>query len=345
MGQVFLKKGRSAHVYLLMSLILFSPIIYIGMKSGGMNFRNGQFLVLYFFLYLMSAVLIYEIATLCANFFYTGIKAERSKYYIFASLIVVCLFLQGFIGVEKNQTFYALTTKTKVHNAYGFSFWQGEFNAKSGWANQTTRDASKWMTKNIPTQETILCQWSYLRMLDYLTDNQYDFQKIEYRFSHENMNKKALFIWPRYDARVMSGNSLVALYEEDFLSQVNTDRIKYVVVTSRRNFLTLYLQDHTGFKQIHSITRGNNNIKIFKTTKFPVDPNLHFNVKLHEDVIPFFQIAARENRMVLNNRMDEIKQILNWDGEHINSFVDLVENQDQTMFWQTYEKVESRRIY
>nr|MDA3788578.1 hypothetical protein [Desulfobacula sp.] len=214
-----------------------------------------------------------------------------------------------------------------------------------GWANKTTREASDWITTHIPKQEIILCQWYYLNMLDYLTDDQYNFQFIEHSFSHENLQKKALFVWPRYNFKIMEGNSLVSIYEENFLAQVNNDKVKYIVVTHRRNFLTLYLQDHPDFEQVHSITRDKLNIKIFKTKGFPVSPDPGFNVKFHKDIYNFFHLASKENKSVFTIRKNEIKQILNWNDEQVESFVLLVSKPDPDRFWQVYEKVKPRTIY
>ncbi len=347
--RVFTKEKRPAHVVLLFSVILFSPIIYIGMKSGGINFRNGQFLLLYFFLYLMSAVLISDFSNGCgyifSRFFLNGRTAGKINIFLVCSLAALCIVFQTFVGREKDKTFYALLKKTKVHTVYGFSLGQEGFDDRSGWANQTTRDASHWIQQNIPAHEPILCQWEYLRMLDYLTDNQYKFHKVQYGFSHTQSQKKALFVWPRYDAGVMAGNSLVALYEEDFLSQINTHQIQYVVVTSRRNFLTLYLQEHPGFELVYSITRASKNIKIFKVLRFPVDPIGQFTVKLQEDVVSFFKLSDRENSRVFEGRINEMKRILHWDDSQVSAFVTLVTHPDSTLFWREYERVNSKTVY
>ena len=344
-GHLLFKKNPRGHFYVFFSLILFLPIIYIGMKSGGLNFRNGQFILLYYLLYLMSAFMIVNISRTCSTFFLSGPREKIPGRLLFSVLLMACLFLQIFIGAGDGGRSFDLLKENKVKNFYGFSFWQDDYNSKDGWANETTREAAEWITRHIPKQETLLCQWYYLNMLDYLTDDQYDFQFVEHSFFHENLQKKALFVWPRYNFKVMEGNSLVAIYEENLLNQVNKDRVNYIVVTHRRNFLTLYLQGHPDFELMHSITRGRRNIKIFKTTRFPVSPDPDFIVKFHEKIYNFFQLAVKENKPVFNLQKNEIKQILNWNDEQLASFVLNVSNPDPEMFWQAYEKVKPRTIY
>ena len=345
LGKFFFNKKRS-FFYLFIPLVLFSPVIYIGMKSGGMNFRAGQFMVLFFLLYLMSAFMVADISNAIAGYFFKGSKEKTPGRILFSVFLGLCLFFQVFTAADDARGFSELLKRDKIKNFYGFSLWQGSFNSKDGWANETTREAAEWISKHIPGQEIILCQWYYLNMLDYLTENQYDFQFVEHSFFHENIDKKAIFLWPRYNFHIMEGNSLVAIYEENLLAQVNKDRVQYIVVTARRNFLTLYLQGHPDFEQIHSITRGRwNNIKIFKTQRFPVSPDSTFSVKFHEDIYNFFQLAAKENKLVFDYQKNVMKQILNWNDDQLEFFVSNVTNPDPEMFWQVYEKVKPRTIY
>ncbi len=345
MGRLLSKKKQAAHFYLFFSVLLFSPVIYIGMKSRGVNFRDGQFLVLYFLLYLMMAYTMADLSSRIAGLFSKGAKKKYINAVIFSCFLLVCLFFQIFIGATDNRTFYALTQENKIRNVYGFSFWQNEFNACDGWANALSREAAEWITTHIPKQETILCQWSYLRMLDYLTNNQYTFQLIEYRFSHDVPGKNPLFIWPRYNFKILEGNSLVALYEDVFLSQVNQDRVTYIVVTDRRNFLSLYLKNHPDFEQIHSITHGKGNVKLFKTKGFPVRSNPEFNVKFTENIYTVFQLAAGENKAVFESLKHELGQILSWNNAQLESFSLFVNESDQEGFWKAYEQVRPKTIY
>lgn len=340
----FFVRKQTAHAYLVCALFLFSPIVYVGMTSGSSGFRHGQFMVLYFLLYLMTAILLKRLSS-AGTVFFKGPKNEKLKDYIIVGLIGLCVFFQVFIGSEPDRTVYALMKKEKVHRVYGFSFWNGEFHENGGWVNPVTREGSDWISNHIPKGEPILCQWYYLRMLDYFTDNKYGFKKIKYRLFHEDMGGKPLFLWPRYNPETMAGNSLAGLYEEDFLSQVNGEQIRFIVVTHRRNFLTMYLRAHPGFEQIHSITRENKNIKIFKTSNFPVEPNTQFNVRFHENLVPYFQAAGKNDAIVFENRKRELKQILNWDDTRLNVLISLVMQPDITNFKQSYKTVKSRMIY
>ena len=343
---VFSRK-RMALVYLFFSLVVFSPVIYIGMKSGGANFRHGQFLILYFLLYLMTAFMIADLSNGIAGLFFDGGKQRRTKQFLLVCFLGACLFFQVFVGAGFNgrRTFFNLMIAEKVKTAYGFSYWQGDFNARDGWANDATRAAAEWIQSHVPKNETILCQWHYLKMLDYLTDNQYDFQFIEYSRAVNRSGKKALFVWPRYPYQIMEGNSLVSLYEEDFLSQINQNRVETIVVTYRRNFLTRYLQDHPDFMEAQSLTRGKRNIKIFKTRRFPVRPHPRFHVNFHVDIYHFFQWAAQHNPPVFAIRKKEIQQILNWDDDQITRFESLVKASDKEQFWQAYDMVRPKTIY
>lgn len=349
MGRSFSVKKHRAHVCLLWCLVLFSPIIYIGMQSKGINFRQGQFMILYFLLYLMASALMVELSDKIAqSLFFKTKKQTLVKYaapVVFTGLLFLCLGLQIFIGTRGNHTFYGLTKAGRIQNTYGFSFWQGEFNDRDGWSVPITREAAQWISTHVPKHKTLLCQWFYLAMMDYLTENQYDFQQIEHSFVHGDPGEKALFVWPRYKTGIMKGNSLVALYEQNFLSQVNTQRAAYIVVTPLRNFLTLYLQNHPDFELIHSITRGRSNVKIFKTKQFPVGARPGFKVKFTQETYDLFHRADQENPGVLEGFKREMKQILNWEDTQVERFVLLAADPDPARFWKAYEKVRTQTVY
>ncbi|MCP4021134.1 MAG: hypothetical protein GY729_04775 [Desulfobacteraceae bacterium] len=341
------QKNRASLLCLFFTMILFSPVVYIGMKSGGINFRNGQFMVLYFLFYLMTAFMVANFSGAIAALFFKGRSKNKIKITLFTVLILTCLFFQIFAGPdEKNRyRFYTLTQKTKIRNFYGFSFWQGKFNEKDGWAGNATRDAGNWIEENIPKKETILCQWYYLYMLDYLTDNQYDFQFVSYTFYHDDARKKPLFIWPRYNYKVLESNSLVALFENNLLAQVNENKINYLVVTHRRNFLALYLKEHPDFELAYSITHKKKNIKIFKTRRFPVSPLPQFSTKFHEDMFRFFRHAAQKNKPVFHFLKNEMQRITHWDEDQLQAFIRLIDSGNPEQFRQTYDMVKPRTPY
>jgi hypothetical protein len=244
-----------------------------------------------------------------------------------------------------SHSFLSLFRQDKIENIYGFALWGHEFNDRDGWATEVPRETARWIQEHVPVGQTILCQWFYLNMLDYLTEGRYTFDFVPYTFVHDQPGKKALFIWPRYNVRILEGNSLVALYEQDLLAHVNAGHVKYVLATFRRNFLSLYLGAHPDFEMVTSITRGRHNIKVYETKSFPVDPIDDFEVKFHEDLYLFFVRAFRENRPVYGFLISQIQTILNWDDGQVTDFERLIQQSDEKAFWRTFEKVKPRTIY
>jgi len=341
------KENRIPLLVLFFCSLLFSPIIYLGMKAEGVNFRHGQFIILYFLLYLVLAFMAADLPARAAGFFPRRARMQKSGILFSGGVIAGCLFFQMAVapGSGKEHTFLSLVQKEKIENVYGFGLWRHGFNNRDGWAADTPREAARWIQENIPAGQTILCQWFYLNMLDYLTENRYKFEFVPYTFYHEAPGKKALFIWPRYNVKILEGNSLVALYEQDLLAQINTGRVKYVLATFRRNFLSLYLSAHPDFEMIHSITHGRHNIKVYETKSFPIRSIEHFDVKFHEDLYMFFHRAFTDNRPVFNSLKNEMKTILNWNETQLEAFVELISASDEKAFWRVYEKVKPRTIY
>lgn len=346
LGSLFFKKRRRPFVFLFAVILLFSPVIYIGMKSGGANFRKGQFFILYFVLYLMLSFCIADISCRISSLF--GDAGKRKAFpLIFLCFLLPCLYFQVFVGAkpDKSERFLTLIQQDKITGFYGFSFWQGEFNARNGWAGDTTREAAQWMKAHIPAGETVLCQWYVMHMLAYLTENRYDMQYVEYTWYHEDESKTPLFVWPRYRYKVMEGNSLVAIYEDNLLAQVNGERIRYLIVTQRRNFLSLYMSAHPDFELVQSVTHGGQNIKIYKAKRFPVRPLPEFTVKFDRDIYRLFAHAAKESPPTFDYLTTELKQILNWGDEQLETFSRLVRASDRKGFARTYDVVKARTVY
>jgi hypothetical protein len=341
------RENRVPLLYLFFCVILFSPVIYLGMKAEGVNFRHGQFMIFYFLLYLFLAFAVADLPARAAVFFSGRAGRQKAGALFSGGIIAVCLFFQTAVSSSSGNThsLFSLFQQDKIENIYGFGLWRHDFNDRDGWAANTPREAARWIQENIPDGQTILCQWFYLNMLDYLTENRYNFEFVPYTFYHETPGKKALFIWPRYNVKIMEGNSLVALYEQDLLSQVNAGRVRYVLATFRRNFLSLYLNAHPDFEMVHSITHGRHNIKVYAAKTFPVRPIDNFVVKLHKNIYPFLFRAFNENRPVYHFLTSQIRTILNWNERQIDDFDRLIEESDEAQFWRTFEKVKPRTVY
>jgi hypothetical protein len=341
------RENRVPLLYLFFCGFLFSPVIFLGIKSEGVNFRHGQFMIFYFLLYLVLAFAVADLPARAAAVFSGKAGVKKAGTLFSALIIIVCLFFQMAVppASGNNHALFSLFQQDKMENIYGFALWRHDFNDRDGWAADTPREAARWIQENIPAGQTILCQWFYLNMLDYLTENRYDFKFVPYTFYHETPGKKALFIWPRYNVKILEGNSLVALYEQDLLAQVNEGRVKYVLATFRRNFLSLYLNAHPDFEMVHSITHGRHNIKVYAVRTFPVHPIDKFVVKLDEDIYPFFFRAFTENRPVYRFLTSQIQTILNWDERQVDDFDRLIGESDEAEFWRSFEKVKPRTVY
>jgi len=341
------KENRIPLLILFFCLVLFSPIVYLGMKSQGVNFREGQFMTLYFLLYLFLVFAATDLSERVTGLFSGTTGTKKTGAVFSTSVIAVCLFFQMTVTPASgtSHSFLSLLKQDKIENIYGFALWRHEFNDRDGWAAEAPRETARWIQEHVPAGRTILCQWFYLNMLDYLTENRYIFEFIPYTFVHDQPGKRALFIWPRYSVRILEGNSLVALYEQDLLAHINAGQVKYVLATFRRNFLSLYLNAHPDFEMLTSITRGGQNIKVYETKSFPVEPIDTFKVKFHKDLYPFFVRAFSENRAVYRFLISQIQTILNWDDRQVDDFERLIQQSDEKAFWQIFEKVKPRTIY
>ncbi len=346
------RKNR-ATTLLLCSVFLFLPIILV---VGITNIRVGQVMILYFLLYLMSANLLINFPreVIRSRVFKLGPYRLKNVFLKISTMLIVstCLFLQIFIGVgaKRTKNFYALITGRTRRANHCFSFWKGGFNV-GGWANETVNEASTWIMENIPYDANLLCQWHYRTSIDFFTECNYKLVKIEkieltsQVLDNISMDKlgKPLFIWTRKGAKKVIGNRFSTLFEDSILKQINANHIDYVIITFRRNFLSLYFENNPNFTLAKTFSGGK--IKIYQVKNLPVIARDEFPVRFGSETYKYLRRLCRQFPQKYEEEKRNLERALMWPDDEVTRFFSFVESGDQKGFWGNYERVEERKIY
>lgn len=346
----------------LICVVLFSPIVYAIAKT---NFRTGQLLLLYCLLYLMTANLLINFPNELFSRIPDGRINPSTKRRLLRTIqfavVALSVITQAFLGVNSKKNLYALITNNRISNIYEFSFWRGDF-THTRWADETVRQASKWVEENIPCGTDILCQWSNRTAIDFFTGAKYSLSELG-NFSireliKEDMPSKAkrnrickainkssvdtfgkpLFIWTRW----RDEKFLHCIFEEHLLKQINDNRVGYIIVTLRRNFLSLYFQDNPDVSLVKSFSGGR--IKIYKVNKYPVAPSEGFAVRFGEgiykvSVYKYFRQLYEKDLSEYRRQKRNIKTILRWPDDRAEEFFLFFEEARQKEFYDHYRHI------
>ncbi|MBL7156552.1 MAG: glycosyltransferase family 39 protein [Candidatus Omnitrophica bacterium] len=329
-GAVFRKK-LSDRIFL-MAVILFLPVVYITAKA---NSRLGQFLTLYFLFYL-------AIANFLINFPTEFLKAKNRILNISVFfLVLACVLMQVFVGATAKKNFLSLIFGVKVRGVYEFSFWKSDFKL-DGWTSKTVRESSEWIEENIVPGTAILCQKYALNAIYFFTQGKYELLEIknveisEFKNKYERRYEEPLFIWP-------SREWLEGQFESDLLKQINDGRIGYLVVTQKRNFLNLYVENNPKFSLLKSFSKGE--IKIYKATKYPVTPIGGNLIGFEYGVYKYFRQLYLNSKRKYDLQKENFEVILGWPDSEIKKFFSIIEEGRKREFWRNYQKVYEWKVY
>ena len=167
-----------------------------------------------------------------------------------------------------------------------------------GWHDASMENIADWITKNIPEKATIMCEWYKMRSIYFFSNGRNKMCAIPIRRDgrkqpmgqHETVSKKnselfkyrcemtPLFLWSNHDL-AFPRFGLFAFCECDILDRIRAEKVDYVIVTKRRNFLSLYFDKSPCFKKIHETNQGEN--KIYQVVCAESDSGFEMRIGSH----------------------------------------------------------------
>ena len=263
---------------LAISMLCLLPLAF---ALGIVKFRIGQA----FILYLLSALVVAESAVvfLRFGFFKWGrafkrLRGKEGFLTTLSTIVVVCVVvLYHLFG--NNPCSRQMLNILKEKPASAVSFLGPEHLFVGGWHDASMENLGDWITENIPGNATIMCEWYKMRSIYFFSNGRNKMCSIPIRQSgrkypmgqHETVSKKnselysvkcermPLFLWSNHD-QVFPGASLFAFCECDIFDRIRSEKVDYVIVTKRRNFLSLYFDKSLCFRKIHETNQGENKI-------------------------------------------------------------------------------------
>lgn len=275
-------RGCRADVLLGLVLLLSMPYVSI---VGRMDFRLGQLIFLLFLSYLVLGKMILDISRWLQNLVNTFIFEFR-----YAKIVLAVVFVGIIAGVQMlypwkqdrgNLVFlkrgYAWQRLVNGHTDFHV---QGQFHQQGKWGpDAPEREAARWINEHIPGGEKIIVsEPSSGSPLFFHTKGEYPVESIPVveataqrklfietwpeSFAHDMGQDSDLIFMSSKFANISPHNSIYVLLQKPFLSLIADQAIGYVYVGQRRNFLTLYFDEHPSFGEVARFGNGKN--KLFR---------------------------------------------------------------------------------
>lgn len=293
-------KASRAEKVLLSGLVLFLPLIlHLGNWPA---LRVGQSFYLFLLSYLALARLLWAVAS----------DLPRHKIWMGIGMVITLLALavqiwvgdRGFIHFLKH--FEPSGIVPNAGGVYTMSFGRDDWEV-GGWHNEFVEEAGEWLRDNTAPGDPMLIDWYWARSLYFYLGARQPVHMTSYISSrdiepigHASL-APILFIWPQAGKTNPMTSKLNALPESRFLAQMRELNIKYVVVTPRRNFLTLYLRANPGFEEIKQF--GSGQIKIFKVQDQL--SSIGFPTHIDPRTVTYMHRAAEENPVLYERLVEE----------------------------------------
>ena len=134
-------------------------------------------------------------------------------------------------------------------------------------------------------------------------------------------NPRVLFLWTHEAPDIET--SMETLIEENLLQQIQENNIQYVIVTWRRNFMSLYFDSHPGFMRVAAFgdDEASDKIEIYSVE----DPSRIEDFPLHVDsAVPSYLADLQQSDEAAYQRLVEefFVQRLGWTEEMVQDLVD-----------------------
>jgi 4-amino-4-deoxy-L-arabinose transferase-like glycosyltransferase len=295
--------------FLFLSLVCFFPV---ALFTSLRRLRPGQVTIIYF----LSFIALAHCLFLLADFLYQKVlpkfinpSIEKNRKTVKYSITALVLGVLLCVHFYKNGS-PILTILMNKHHSVGFFNIGGEPLKVEGWHTDLFQSAGEWVKKNVPEGQPIMCDWFGMRSVYFFSGGKNKMFPVPLRYSdirfiggqqeqgygpHFNYYKETaslpLYLWVRYPSDDLAPKTrMFALCEDDLFARLEREGIDYVMVTPRRNFMTMYFEDNPCFERIAEFEGGK--IKIYKVNC--TQPVKEYEMKVADPVGSYLKRLAEK---------------------------------------------------
>jgi len=339
-------KGDTSSRVLTLTGLCYLPIIYF---MGLSNFRVGQGLFFYYLSFLALAAFIDTVITkgyellIRLKLNYTWIKHP-------AILIIIAFILSGAQFFLRKNADLGGKTYFLRSNVY---LWTQGYKIET-YADKRRYGAHdplmrKWMEENLPTTEPVM-----VSERDYITDK-YVFAGQKHIILGMPINEVRRISAAEQATKddtviLLSGilrknermSDVLLLTENDLLTTIKKLNIKHIIISKRRNYLSLYFDRNTSFSKIKEFAKGA--IRIYRVNDVHTVGN--FKPLVSTQLVRYLSALTEHNPEKIENDFEKVfEPLFGWNRTLLKDFYSVNTEMLTKKFSQEFRLVRNGKIY
>ncbi|WP_373031378.1 ArnT family glycosyltransferase [Sulfurovum sp.] len=309
-----------SYLFVAVVMLCMLPLVFI---SGERDLRVGQLLLFYNFTFLIVVSSIVEISNIVTTHF----KLRDS--YFFCGGNILALALLFFIVCFQIYMPVASIEEKNIFICQNFLYSKfiKNNNKRSviGIFTDKEKKCGEWISRNLPIGSKFAVSVpSEGKGIFFYSGGGYPIKIMPVLQSNKlapNYEKqkddRVIFLssWSRYDVPL---NKIFSLSENDFLASIKENKVDYIIVNKRRNYLTFYLDDNMNFSKIKEF--GGGTIKIYRV--LGSKKKKHFKTLISRQIRSYFRILKKNDSARVDRYVNEFfKPVLGWEMEEVDQMI------------------------
>jgi 4-amino-4-deoxy-L-arabinose transferase-like glycosyltransferase len=258
--------------------LCFLPALVV---QGLVGFRARQGMVFFILSYLVLVGVVWEaIRAIRARWSWGELSFQSLAAFLWVALTAGLLF--GQVKREEGKFWnYAQRYDSRRFLKQG---WNGI--EVTGWHTPEVRQAGQWLLQHAKVGTPLLSGYQFKTAVHFFTEGKFPFYDLPTLCAKSKWEalcteplpgldrRTVLFLWPDSGADVYSlaQYDLLAFTEEELLAAIRKNAIRYVLVTERNGFETLYFEHSPAFRLAANFGGASTMFKIYEVVKIEPGP-------------------------------------------------------------------------
>ena len=326
---------------LLCSLVCFLPIFYF---MGISNFRIGQGLYFYYLSYLVFAYFTFFLSKVIFKLISrAGMPTNKlNQNIIFAFIIVLTMGIQFFFSHLND-----FGGKRFFVRSYSYKSFVADKSIKKivGLYGNLDKTSGEWIKKNIPNgSHLMVSKPSEGKGIYFYSGGQYPMfimpviQSNKLAYVEETRTGDSVIFVSSWIPKIDPRNKIFSLTQKQLFNSLKKYKIEYIIVNKKRNYLSLYFNEHPGFSRVAEV--GDGKIKIYKVDF--IEENINFKPMISQNIVVYFRKLKKKDPLKIDYYVDNyFKPLLGWNREIVEQMISVEDKQKFKKF--TY--VNNGKVY
>lgn len=337
-GYKALKREKNSAILFVCFVLLIPYIIIVGSE----NLRVGQLVIFILLTYLVTANFIVASVELVCSILKEKIAILRKNGHLFLAVpAIILILIQTFIPFKRDKSNIEFIKKSYM---YQYINGNSDYMVRRLF-NSIEKECGEWVKSNIePGTNLMVSKGLEGEGIYFYAGGNYPvyvMPVVESNKTYENFKRgrKLIFLASNSKDYKYPLTKIYALAEIDLFRSISNNKIDYIIVNKRRNYLSLYFDNNENFEKINDFREGK--IKIFKVLNSKKINN-NFCTLVSNEIVIYLNDLNKNNIYKFNQlKTDFLYNILGLNQSKVNALMNLMEDRSN----KNYLWVKERKIY